>query len=263
MPLDQYLDNMRSIVQHVRRIGANATVIITPPPIYEPDRLTDRQRKHGVNDRTALPERTNEMTGACALVDTSPCRALVPISCHGAVLPAATLRAEDSMCTQQVNTQPRVGSSACSSESRCWTCGRSCRCSQTGMRICRTGCTSAPPATRLCTCSSASSSGTSFQRSGADCCRRVTVVEHALIGAFAEVTAMLYAGLTLCLGIFQCIMILTNVIPQLRLHSIRPQYHCEPKATRLHRRSVPTRAYSRSYTLAIFWCDWLSLTTWT
>jgi len=66
VPLDQYLDNVRSIVQHVRRIGANATVIITPPPIYEADRLIDRQRKHGVNDRTALSERTNEMTGACA-----------------------------------------------------------------------------------------------------------------------------------------------------------------------------------------------------
>ncbi len=66
VPLDQYIDNMRSIVQHVRRIGANATVIIAPPPIYEPDRLIDRQKKHGVNDKTALSERTNEMTGACA-----------------------------------------------------------------------------------------------------------------------------------------------------------------------------------------------------
>ena len=64
VPVDQYLDNLRSIVQHVRRVGANATVIITPPPVYEPDRLIDRQRKHGVNDRTALPERTNQMTGA-------------------------------------------------------------------------------------------------------------------------------------------------------------------------------------------------------
>ena len=64
VPLDQYLDNLRSIVQHVRRGGANATVIITPPPVYEPDRLIDRQKKHGVSDRTARPERTNQMTGA-------------------------------------------------------------------------------------------------------------------------------------------------------------------------------------------------------
>ncbi len=64
VPIDQYLDNLRSIVQHVRRVGANATVIITPPPVYEPDRLIDRQRKHGVSDRTALAERTNQMTGA-------------------------------------------------------------------------------------------------------------------------------------------------------------------------------------------------------
>ena len=64
VPIDQYLDNMRSIVQHVRRAGANATVIITPPPVYEPDRLIDRQKKHGINERTELAERTNEMTGA-------------------------------------------------------------------------------------------------------------------------------------------------------------------------------------------------------
>ena len=64
VPIDQYLDNLRSIVQHVRRIGANATVIITPPPVYEPDRLIDRQKKHGISDRSALAERTNQMTGA-------------------------------------------------------------------------------------------------------------------------------------------------------------------------------------------------------
>ena len=79
MPLDQYLDNVRSIVQHVRRIGANATVIITPPPIYEPDRLIDRQKKHGVSDRTALSERTNEMTGTYSFAGASPAGLLRPL----------------------------------------------------------------------------------------------------------------------------------------------------------------------------------------
>ena len=77
VPVDQYLDNLRSIMQHVRRVGANATVIITPPPVYEPDRLVDRQRKHGVSERTAQAERTNQMTGAApSLVERLPlCRA--------------------------------------------------------------------------------------------------------------------------------------------------------------------------------------------
>ena len=69
VPLDTYIKNLRQIMAHLQSIGANATVMITPPPVYEPDRLLDRQRKHGISAATALAERTNAVTGAyCSLL---------------------------------------------------------------------------------------------------------------------------------------------------------------------------------------------------
>lgn len=62
MPLDEYVQNLRTILQHVRGVGGNVTVLITPPPVFEPARLVDRQQKYGaLADPEA--ERTNENTG--------------------------------------------------------------------------------------------------------------------------------------------------------------------------------------------------------
>ena len=63
VPLDTYVSNLRRIVQHVHDTRANTTIIITPPPISEPARKIDRQRKWGASAATEMPERTNIMTG--------------------------------------------------------------------------------------------------------------------------------------------------------------------------------------------------------
>ena len=39
MPLDEYRDNLRAIVQHLQQQRVPAIVLITPPPISEPDRI--------------------------------------------------------------------------------------------------------------------------------------------------------------------------------------------------------------------------------
>lgn len=62
MPLEEYVRNLRAIVQHLRGVGGNNTVLITPPPVFEAARLIDRQRKYGAM-ADLEPERTNEMTG--------------------------------------------------------------------------------------------------------------------------------------------------------------------------------------------------------
>lgn len=66
MPLEEYVQNLRAIVQHVSSVGCKATVLITPPPVYEEARLVDRQQKFGA--LAAIdPERTNAMTGLTSL----------------------------------------------------------------------------------------------------------------------------------------------------------------------------------------------------
>lgn len=71
VPLDEYVQNLRTIVQHVRSVGGNTTVLITPPPVFEPGRLLDRQQKYGAL-ADLEPERTNEMTGPCSPT-SGPC----------------------------------------------------------------------------------------------------------------------------------------------------------------------------------------------
>ena len=63
VPLDEYKQNLRAIVQHVRGAGCNTTVLITPPPICE--RARQRDRKKWGERADAGPERTNEITGDC------------------------------------------------------------------------------------------------------------------------------------------------------------------------------------------------------
>lgn len=43
MPLDKYAELLRSTVRHLGEAGANATVIITPPPIDEAARIKSRK----------------------------------------------------------------------------------------------------------------------------------------------------------------------------------------------------------------------------
>ena len=66
VPLEEYVRNLRAIVQHLRGVGGNNTVLITPPPVFEAARLIDRQQKYGAM-ADLEPERTNEMTGVCNL----------------------------------------------------------------------------------------------------------------------------------------------------------------------------------------------------
>lgn len=66
VPLEEYVQNLRAIVQHVSNVGCKATVLITPPPVFEEARLIDRQQKFGA--LAAIdPERTNAMTGFTSL----------------------------------------------------------------------------------------------------------------------------------------------------------------------------------------------------
>ncbi|GAB4821838.1 hypothetical protein N2152v2_008884 [Parachlorella kessleri] len=61
VPLEEYRHNLASIVDHLRLLHVPAIVLIGPPPISEPDRITDVEKKYGV--KLELPERTNEVAG--------------------------------------------------------------------------------------------------------------------------------------------------------------------------------------------------------
>lgn len=39
MPVDEYASNLRAMVAHLRSVGVPAVILITPPPISEPDRI--------------------------------------------------------------------------------------------------------------------------------------------------------------------------------------------------------------------------------
>ncbi|KAI3438645.1 hypothetical protein D9Q98_001067 [Chlorella vulgaris] len=64
VPLAEFKGNLRAIVQHLHRIGVPAVVLITPPPISEPDRITHVLQTYGVH--LEEPERTNEVAGQYA-----------------------------------------------------------------------------------------------------------------------------------------------------------------------------------------------------
>ncbi|MQM11538.1 hypothetical protein Taro_044446 [Colocasia esculenta] len=66
VPLEEYKDNLRKIVQHLKACSCTMLVVlITPPPIDEDGRMEYARSVYG-EKAMELPERTNEMAGAYA-----------------------------------------------------------------------------------------------------------------------------------------------------------------------------------------------------
>lgn len=64
VPLDEYQSNLRAICAYFKKQWAStAIILITPPPIYEPERIRDI---YGDNDPSRQPERTNEAAATYA-----------------------------------------------------------------------------------------------------------------------------------------------------------------------------------------------------
>lgn len=72
VPLQKYRELLRDTVRHLASCGAAARVIITPPPVDERARISDRKMKWGVNEYSEQPDRLNAVTGAYA----AACRAV-------------------------------------------------------------------------------------------------------------------------------------------------------------------------------------------
>ena len=66
VPLNEYEDNLRAIVRHVKR-AAKHVVVLTPPPVHEPSRLKFQREKYGAS-ATGIAERTTESAGKYAAV---------------------------------------------------------------------------------------------------------------------------------------------------------------------------------------------------
>ncbi|GAB4816964.1 hypothetical protein N2152v2_004010 [Parachlorella kessleri] len=64
VPLLEYRQNLRLIVLRLQRLRVQAIVLITPPPISEPDRVIHVEKQYGV--KLDQPERTNAVTGQYA-----------------------------------------------------------------------------------------------------------------------------------------------------------------------------------------------------
>ena len=47
VPVDEYTSNLRAMVAHLRSVGVPAVILITPPPISEPDRLVHVEKVVG------------------------------------------------------------------------------------------------------------------------------------------------------------------------------------------------------------------------
>ncbi|CAN1347739.1 GDSL esterase/lipase At5g62930 [Linum perenne] len=63
VPLDEYKDNLRKVVKHLKDCSPTMLIVlITPPPIDEPGRKASVYGEKAME----LPERTNEMTGVYA-----------------------------------------------------------------------------------------------------------------------------------------------------------------------------------------------------
>ncbi|KAK9840954.1 hypothetical protein WJX81_002383 [Elliptochloris bilobata] len=59
VPVKEYSDNLRAIVEHVRRAGAEDVLLITPGPVHEPARVQHNREERGAAPSTEVPERTN------------------------------------------------------------------------------------------------------------------------------------------------------------------------------------------------------------
>ncbi|EEF51990.1 Isoamyl acetate-hydrolyzing esterase, putative [Ricinus communis] len=66
VPVEEYKENLRKIVQHVKECSPTVLVVlITPPPIDEEGRFAFARSSYG-EKAMELPERTNEMAGVYA-----------------------------------------------------------------------------------------------------------------------------------------------------------------------------------------------------
>lgn len=66
VPLEEYKENLRKIVRHLKECSPTMVVVlITPPPIYEEGRKAYAKSLYG-EKAMRLPERTNEVTGLYA-----------------------------------------------------------------------------------------------------------------------------------------------------------------------------------------------------
>ena len=64
VPLAEYEDNLRHIVQHLKRVSSHV-VVLTPPPVHGPTRLAFQKLKYGARASGVL-ERTTERAGQYA-----------------------------------------------------------------------------------------------------------------------------------------------------------------------------------------------------
>ncbi|KAH9720244.1 GDSL esterase/lipase [Citrus sinensis] len=66
VPVEEYGDNLKIMVQHLKRLSPTMLVVlITPPPVDEDGRMEYAKSLYG-EKAMKLPERTNEMTGVYA-----------------------------------------------------------------------------------------------------------------------------------------------------------------------------------------------------
>lgn len=64
LPLDEYQRNLGAMAEHLRAVGTQHIVLVTPPPVHEASRITFMQQRDGVSDATSQAERTNRTAGA-------------------------------------------------------------------------------------------------------------------------------------------------------------------------------------------------------
>ncbi|KAK6123495.1 hypothetical protein DH2020_042759 [Rehmannia glutinosa] len=66
VPVNEYKENLRRIVQHIKNLSRNTLVVlITPPPIDQQGRREFARSQYG-DKASESPDRTNEVTGAYA-----------------------------------------------------------------------------------------------------------------------------------------------------------------------------------------------------
>lgn len=62
VPVQQYGDNLRTIVKHVRDVGVQNIILIAPPPVVDARRVSWQRQKEGNSNLEVQPDRTNAFT---------------------------------------------------------------------------------------------------------------------------------------------------------------------------------------------------------
>lgn len=62
VPLLEYVDNLRFLIERIRQKGIQNILLITPPPIYEPARKAAAVARMGSIAESWPPDRTNDFT---------------------------------------------------------------------------------------------------------------------------------------------------------------------------------------------------------